>query len=102
MLKCHGIVRRKARSQGSTAVVLVALEHAMRPRKAGLSSALDAPITSLVGLRAKTFAEPRLPEKVTKPVERAGAVICTNSVAEIMLGVPPRGATQQKSPDGMP
>ena len=46
-------------------------------------SALDAPITSLVGLRAKTFAEPRLPEKVTKPVERA----------EIMLGVPPRGAT---------
>ena len=56
-------------------------------------SALDAPITSLVGLRAKTFAEPRLPEKVTKPVERARAVICTNSVAEIMLGVPPRGAT---------
>ena len=70
----------------------------MRPRKAGLSSALDEPITSLVGFRA----EPRLPEKVTKPVERAGAVICTNSVAEIMLGVPPRGATQQKSPDGMP
>ena len=82
--------------------MVVAVGHAMRPRKAGLSSALDAPITSLVGLRAKTFAEPRLPEKVTKPVERAGAVICTNSVAEIMLGVPPRGATQQKSPDGMP
>ena len=73
--------------------MVVAVGHAMRPRKAGLSSALDAPITSLVGLRAKTFAEPRLPEKVTKPVERAGAAICTNSVAEIMLGVPPRGAT---------
>ena len=35
-------------------------------------------------------------------MERAVAAICTNSVAEIIYGVPPRGATWQKSPDGMP
>ena len=51
--------------------------------------------------REKIFAEPRLPEKVLKPVERAGAAICTNSVAEIKCGVPPRGRDIQKSPDGM-
>ena len=36
--------------------------------------------------REKIFAEPRLPEKVLKPVERAGAAICANhdSVAEIV------------------
>ena len=36
-----------------------------------------------------------------KPVERAGAAICTNSVAEIMRGVPPRGRDLQKPPGGM-
>ena len=34
-------------------------------------------------------------------VERAGAAICTNSVAEIKCGVPPRGRDLQKSPGGM-
>ena len=34
-------------------------------------------------------------------MERAGAAICTNSVAEIKCGVPPRGRDLQKSPDGM-
>ena len=34
-------------------------------------------------------------------MERAGAAICTNSVAEIMRGVPPRGRDLQKSPGGM-
>ena len=53
------------------------------------------------GSPRKTFAEPRLPEKVLKPVERAGAAICTNSVAEIMRGVPPRGRDLQKPPGGM-
>ena len=53
----------------------------------------DAPLAGRAGCPRKVFAEPRLPEKVLKPVERAGAAICTNSVAEIMLGVPPRGAT---------
>ena len=34
-------------------------------------------------------------------MERAGAAICTNSVAEITFGVPPRGATYTPSLDGM-
>ena len=33
-------------------------------------------------------------------MERAGAAICTNSVAEITFGVPPRGATYTPSLDG--
>ena len=35
-------------------------------------------------------------------MEHAGAAIYTNFVAEIIRGVPPRGATWHKSPDGMP
>ena len=77
----------------------------MRPRKAGLSSALDAPITSLVGLRAKTFAEPRLPEKVTKPVERAGAATkvpsCGPDVAIAARAANRRAVLPQKAgPEG--
>ena len=34
-------------------------------------------------------------------MEMAGAAICTNSVAEIMRGVPPRGRDLQKPPGGM-
>ena len=34
-------------------------------------------------------------------MERAGAAICTNSVAEITFGVPPRGATYTPSLDAL-
>ena len=34
-------------------------------------------------------------------MKRAGAAICTNSVAEITCGVPPRGATRGIPLDGM-
>ena len=34
--ECHGLVRWKAHNQGYTAVLAVAVAHAMRPRKAGL------------------------------------------------------------------
>ena len=34
-------------------------------------------------------------------MEMAGAAICTNSVAEIMRGVPPRGRDLQTPPGGM-
>ena len=90
MRDCHGIVRRKAHSQGYTAALAVAAAHAMRPRKAGLkfgpSRALSGPREAP---RGKFLLSRDCPEKVLKPVESAGAAICTNSVAEITCGVPP-------------
>ena len=92
----HGMARWKAHSQGSTAVVAVPILNRPEVRP------FETPIAGPARPPAKPFAEPRLPEKVPKPVERAEAAICTNSVAEIICGVPPRGAMWHKSPDGMP
>ena len=95
-------MRWKAHNQGYTAALAVAAAHAMRPRKAGLkfgpSRALSGPREAP---RGKFLLSRDCPEKVLKPVESAGAAICTNSVAEITCGVPPRSATRGIPLDGM-
>ena len=85
--ECHGLVRWKA----------VPLKFGCGPEV----RLFDAPLAGRAGCPRKVFAEPRLPEKVLKPVEMAGAAICTNSVAEITCGVPHRGATRGIPLDGM-
>ena len=53
------------------------------------------------GSPRKTFAEPRLPEKVLTPVKRAGAAVCTNSVCTKYFRKSLDRATYHKSLDGV-
>ena len=102
MSECHGLVRWKAHSQGYTQRRWPCHSERDAAEKSWPEVRLfDAPLAGRAGCPRKVFAEPRLPEKVLKPVERAGAAICTNSVAEITCGVPPRDATRGIPLDGM-